>query len=103
MELASQQVLSQNELAARLGLENSTVSRLVKKMCDRDWITPIRSSADRRIVELSLTSVGQQAATKLAIARQQKFEKILSNIPQEQQTAVLDSLNIFVEAMRRSD
>ncbi|MEL6780404.1 MAG: MarR family winged helix-turn-helix transcriptional regulator [Cyanobacteria bacterium J06597_16] len=103
IELSAQQVLSQNELAARLGLEKSTVSRLVKKMCDRDWIKPTRSDDDRRIVELSLTSAGQEAAEKLAIARQQKFEQILSNIPQDQQAAVLDSLNILVEAMRGSD
>ncbi|MGD1867184.1 MAG: MarR family winged helix-turn-helix transcriptional regulator [Phormidesmis sp.] len=103
IELSAQQVLSQNELAARLGLEKSTVSRLVKKMCDRDWIRPTRSDDDRRIVELSLTNTGQQVAEKLAIARQQKFEKILSNIPQDQQAGVLDSLNILVEAMRRSD
>ncbi|MEO0805609.1 MAG: MarR family winged helix-turn-helix transcriptional regulator [Cyanobacteria bacterium J06643_4] len=103
IELSVQQMLSQNELAARLRLEKSTVSRLVKKMCDRNWIMPIRSNDDRRIVELSLTSAGQEAAEKLAIARQQKFEKILSNIPEDQQAAVLDSLNILVEAMRRSD
>lgn len=101
--VSTQQMLSQNELAARLRLEKSTVSRLVKKMCDRDWIKPIRSDADRRIVELSLTSAGQQAAEKLAIARQQKFEQILANIPEDRQAAVLDALNILVEAMRRSD
>ncbi|MEO1397080.1 MAG: MarR family winged helix-turn-helix transcriptional regulator [Cyanobacteria bacterium J06634_5] len=103
IELSAQQVLSQNELATRLRLEKSTVSRLVKKMCDRNWITPIRSDADRRIVELSLTSVGQQAAEKLAIARQQKFEQILSNIPENRQADVLDALKILVEAMGKSD
>jgi len=101
--VSAQKMLSQNELAARLRLEKSTVSRLVKKMCDRDWITPIRSDADRRIVELSLTSAGQQAASKLAIARQQKFEQILSNIPENRQADVLDALKILVEAMRNSD
>ena len=101
--VSTQQMLSQNELAARLRLEKSTVSRLVKKMCDRDWIKPIRSDADRRIVELSLTSAGQQAAEKLAIARLQMREQILANIPEDRQAAVLDALNILVEAMRRSD
>lgn len=72
-------------------------------MCDRHWIKPTRSDTDRRIVELSLTSTGQQVAEKLAIARQQKFEQILSNIPEDRQAAVLDALNILVEAMRRSD
>jgi len=103
MELSGRQILSQNELTTRLGLEKSTVSRLVKKMCDRHWIKPTRSDTDRRIVELSLTSTGQQVAEKLAIARQQKFEQILSNIPEDRQAAVLDALNILVEAIRRSD
>lgn len=103
IELSGEQILSQNELAARLGLEKSTVSRLVRKMGDRDWIKPIRSDADRRIVELSLTRAGQQIAKKLAIARQQKFEHILSNIPEDQQAGVLDALKTLVEAMRKGD
>lgn len=103
MALSAQQGLSQNELATQLGLEKSTVSRLVKNMCDRGWLSQIRSDTDRRVVELGLTQAGKQAAAELAIARQRKFEQIFSNIPAGNQAAVMDALTILVEAMRKSD
>ena len=102
-DMLAQAVLSQNKLAERLGLEKSTVSRLVKKMGDRNWLSQIRSDTDRRVVELSLTEAGKEVAVELAIARQRKFEQILANIPKESQPAVMDALTILIEAMRDSD
>lgn len=55
MELTEGQLLSQNELAMRLGLEKSTVSRLAKILERRGWLQCSRSEADRRVVQLALT------------------------------------------------
>ena len=103
MELSNRQSLSQNELSTRLSLEKSTVSRLVKILERRGWLQRSRSEADRRVMQLTLTDAGQRAADQLATARRKKFERILSAIPKEQQTGVLDSLKILVEAIYESE
>ncbi|MEM6251586.1 MAG: MarR family transcriptional regulator [Cyanobacteria bacterium P01_D01_bin.156] len=103
MELSNGQLLSQNELSTRLSLEKSTVSRLVKILERRGWLQRSRSEADRRVIQLTLTKSGQKAAGQLATARREKFDRILSAIPKEQQTVVLDSLNILVEAIHESE
>ena len=100
MELAHGVPLSQNDLAARLQLEKSTVSRLVGILESRGWIARARSALDGRARELRLTDTGEQMAAELADARRAKFARVFNAIPEAERTAVLESLQILVEAMR---
>ncbi|MEM6256005.1 MAG: MarR family transcriptional regulator [Cyanobacteria bacterium P01_D01_bin.156] len=103
MELTDAKLLSQNELATRLGLEKSTVSRLAKILEKRGWLERNRNDMDRRVMQLALTKDGRQAAEQLATARREKFTRILSSIPKVQRVQVLDSLKILVKAIYESE
>jgi DNA-binding MarR family transcriptional regulator len=100
MELAHGVPLSQNDLAARLQLEKSTVSRLVGILERRGWIARGRSAQDGRARELRLTGTGRQMAAGLAEARRAKFARVFDAIPEAERAVVLESLQILVEAMR---
>jgi len=100
MELAQGVPLSQNDLAARLQLEKSTVSRLVGILESRGWIARARSAQDGRARELRLTDTGEQMAAGLAEARRAKFARVFDAIPEAERATVLESLQILVEAMR---
>ena len=100
MELAQGAPLSQNDLVARLQLEKSTVSRLVGILETRGWIVRARSAQDGRARELRLTDTGRQITADLAEARRTKFARVFEAIPEEARAAVLESLQILVEAMR---
>jgi DNA-binding MarR family transcriptional regulator len=63
-ELADGGTLSQQELAARLGLEKSTVSRLAAGMEERGWLSRRRAPDNRRFYEVSLTEEGQAVARR---------------------------------------
>jgi DNA-binding MarR family transcriptional regulator len=102
VELAHAAPLSQNDLATRLQLEKSTVSRLVGILESRGWIARARSVQDGRARELRLTDTGQQVAADLAEARRTKFARVFDAIPEEARAAVLESLQILVEAMRET-
>ena len=100
MELAQGTPLSQNDLVVRLQLEKSTVSRLVGILETRGWIVRARSAQDGRARELRLTDTGRQIAADLAEARRVKFARVFEAIPETERAAVLESLQILVEAMR---
>ena len=102
MELSHAEPLSQNELAARLRLEKSTVSRLVGILESREWITRARSPSDGRAIELRLSDAGRRAAENIAETRQTKFARVLAAIPEEQRGSVIDALRILVEAIDES-
>jgi len=100
MELAQAESLGQLELAGRLGLTKSTVSRLVGKLLERGWVERARDDADARAVRLRLTGAGRTAAGQLDEARAAKFAALLAAIPEGERGTVLRSLDILAEALR---
>ena len=103
MELSRAETLVQKELASRLRLEKSTVSRLVGMLEDRGWVKRSRSLQDGRAVELRLTEAGRQTAEDIAEARRAKFAQVLEAIPEENRESVLESMKILEKAMRESE
>jgi DNA-binding MarR family transcriptional regulator len=101
LELSRTQGMSQNSLAARLGLEKSTISRLVSILEDRAWVQRARDTDDTRLVRLRLTALGARAAGRLATSRRQKFERVFRSIPRAERGAVLKALSVLTEALRR--
>lgn len=102
MELARDAPASQNDLAVQLGLEKSTVSRLVGHLEDRGWVDRRRSELDGRALQLSLTSDGRRIAAQVAAARARKMALVLGAVPENQREAVIKALDTLVEAMRES-
>lgn len=99
LELARAAPLTQNDLARRLRLEKSTVSRLVAQLIRRGWITRQRNTHDGRAVDLALTPDGTRLAADLAAARQATFDRLLEAIPETRRTMVLESLTLLTEAL----
>jgi DNA-binding MarR family transcriptional regulator len=64
-ELDDAGTLSQQELAAQLGLEKSTVSRLTAGLERRGWLSRERDPANRRFYRLRLTPEGRAAADQI--------------------------------------
>ncbi len=103
MELSRTETLVQKELASRLRLEKSTVSRLVGMLEGRGWVERSRSPHDGRAMELKLTGAGVRTAEGIAEARRAKFARLLEAIPEEERVSVLESMRILEEAMRESE
>jgi len=99
LELTRGEPLSQKDLAARLRLEKSTVSRLVKALEGRGWVGRTRSPRDGRAMELRLTEAGKRAAARLSEARRAKFARVLEAIPEEERASVMQALGVLEEAM----
>ncbi len=104
MELDNQsRLLSQNELAVRLRLEKSTVSRLVAQLQRRGWVDQDPASNDGRVRLLTLTEAGQRAANLLSQARRSKYERLFSAIPEEEREAVFHAFKVVTSALSTDD
>ena len=92
MDLAAFGPMRQGELAARLQLEKSTVSRLVRQMEAHGWIQRNSDHYDGRAVLIGLARKGRRTATELARARQEKFARILDAIPENKRAMVVEAI-----------
>jgi DNA-binding MarR family transcriptional regulator len=98
-ELASEDGLTQNQLAARLRLEKSTVSRLAGQLAARGWIEREPHPTDGRAVRLHLTERGARAAGEIEEARRRRFAELLERIPEDARADVLQAFAVLTEAV----
>ena len=101
-ELAHDPGISQNELAARLHLEKSTVSRLAKMLERRGWLERLRDKGDSRLLRLRLTAAGSKAVQRLSASRRARFATVFDAIPARKRNAVLDSLSLLSEVLNEA-
>ena len=101
--LADEAPLRISELAGRLILEKSTVSRLVSSLAEKGWIrtSPDPSDARARLIELSAS--GRRAAERLKAARNAHFESVLRAIAPGRRNAVIGGLAELTRAARSLD
>ena len=87
-ELVEAGALSQQELAARLGLEKSTVSRLAAGMQERGWLSRERDADDRRLYRLTLTAHGRDVADRVGAELSEHHARLLARLSDEERHAL---------------
>ena len=81
MEIGLAEALSVNELAEKMNLDKSTVSRQVEKLVQEDIIDRITSPKDRRRVHISLTTKGKQIYKTMNQSMNEQFQTAFQQIP----------------------
>jgi DNA-binding MarR family transcriptional regulator len=99
MELCHGESVSQGDLAARLRLEKSTVSRLVSQLEARGWIERRRAEHDGRVLLVRLTEDGQRTAERVAAARSVFFSRLCERIPPSRRDDLIEAMAMLVEAV----
>ena len=98
-ELSEGIALTQSELAARLRLEKSTVSRLVGQLQERGWVERRRAEHDGRVLLLELTDQGRQMAEQVATSRAAFFARLSERIPSHREAELSGALEMLVEIL----
>lgn len=102
VEIAREGRIRQVELARRLRLEKSSVSRLVANLVGRGWVTREAADDDGRGVLLVITDAGAAAADRQAHARRDRLTALLDHVPDDQRAAVVRALQTLAEAANES-
>lgn len=101
--LVEQPGIPQNDLAERLGLEKSTVSRLVAGMEQRGWVARDRDPENRRYVRLALTAQGHDMARRIGSGLREHHRVMLGRLTASELHALtvgLTALARVIEQMR---
>ncbi|MFQ5513941.1 MAG: MarR family winged helix-turn-helix transcriptional regulator [Myxococcota bacterium] len=100
LELLDQQgPLPLHELARQLGLDASTMSRIVDVGVREGRLRRERDEVDRRRVYVSLTARGRALASRLEASADAYCARILERIPADRWADVIHALGILVEAL----
>ena len=91
-ELLAAHGIAQGQLAALLGLEKSTVSRLAAGLEGKGWIRRGRDERNHRYVRLYLTPQGRAVADRILQAWQSRQARILAGLTAEERTGLATGL-----------
>lgn len=89
------------EVSARSGLDPAFVSRVSASLDAEGLITTRRSTADRRILDLSLTPLGAEIYERLQPIMQARQDALLAALDETEREAIftiIDKLDIAAEA-----
>jgi DNA-binding MarR family transcriptional regulator len=98
MELHRTSELTQQELADRLALSKSNVSRLVDRLVAAGRVRRQKHDSDGRACRLVLTEKGRHLAAELDGRSLDRFQTLLGNIPERRRASVLRALSLLVDA-----
>lgn len=93
---------NQQTLAAFLGLEKSTVSRLVDAMISKGWVEKERDEANRRYQLVRLTTAGRRAARAAVTAMHRRHLSMANSLSGSERATMIEGLRILVSALERS-
>ncbi|WP_167956203.1 MarR family winged helix-turn-helix transcriptional regulator [Anaerosporobacter faecicola] len=101
VEIGRKPGISVKELAEKLDVDKSVVSRYLEELVKKEYVQRNISNEDRRWVTISLLPEGIKRFEKIEHDMNEKFKQVLDAIPKEQQEHVIASLEYYVEACRK--
>jgi DNA-binding MarR family transcriptional regulator len=99
IELMSARGIAQGELAALLGLDKSTVSRLASGLERKGWIRRGRDEGNQRYVRLYLTAEGAQIGERVWQAWQSRQARILAALSAAERAGLSAGLRGLVRGL----
>lgn len=98
IELASRGSLRPADLAAALGVDRSTATRMCDRLVKKALVARRRASDDRRSVKISLTREGGQLVAEVTRRRRGEIATIVERMPGSHRPMVIEALRVFADA-----
>lgn len=99
VELGSRDSLTAVELVALLGLEKSSVSRMVRKLIEAGEIEEVPNEEDARSKKLQLTEQGRQTLRAVDAFATQRVGTAMAHLTEAQQQTVSEGLGHYAGAL----
>jgi len=98
--VAKHKELNMSDLHKHLSVEKSTTTRLVSPLIKKGLLQRDQALHDSRAVTLSLTKAGRDVHKKVWLCLTDFFRKVMGNIPEKKADVVLESVKIFIMAIK---
>lgn len=99
VEIGRREKISLNALAQIMGLDNSSMSRTVNNLVEKEMVDRQIDPSDRRFVVISLTDKGNDSFQGIETRMNEYFSQIYAALPQNKRAQVLESFQILIEAI----
>ncbi len=91
-----------SDLSEKMGLSNSTVSGIVDRLEKHGIVERIRSSDDRRVVQVNVTSEHKAHVKNKFEVIEQKFEDVMNKATEDEVKKVFEGLEILIKLIQKT-
>ena len=88
-----------NKLADEVALHQSTLTRVVEKLEEKELVTRSRPADNQRVVEVALTERGKSLYARIDAASTQMIENILELVTSEERAAAVRGLEVLSDLL----
>lgn len=100
LEIGAQGRMAASQLAQALGLEKSSVSRMVRKLVEAGELKEAADGEDGRVKQLALTAKGRHTLAAIEAFGRQQVAAALDRMQTPQQQAVSQGLALYARALQ---
>ena len=94
--------IEMSELAQKLGLDNSTITRLIVRLEKKGWVFRAQSRRDKRAIKVFLKTKGLTIQQDIEKKIESIGEKIKMEIDDEKRESILEHLYTFKWGLRKT-
>jgi DNA-binding MarR family transcriptional regulator len=91
--------LTMSQLASRLRLDNSTLSRTIEGLVQRQLVARSREDLDRRVVRLRLTGEGHAVCRSIHEEHDGYYIRVFEKMPESRHAAIIKNFETLVQAL----
>ena len=91
-----------NDLARHMGVTPATMSLAIDRLEKKGYVIRLRDTADRRRVQLRLTSAGVRVRQATTVLEPSRVEALLARLTQEEREAAIRGLRLLADAATRT-
>ena len=102
VEIGRSEEISLNELAKRLNLDKSTMSRTINNLVKSGLVIREMHPEDRRYVTIKLTDGGMDTFKNIEFRMKEYYKNIFQSIPDNKREQVLESLKLLTESVNKN-
>lgn len=92
-----------SQLAQRLGMTRGAISKLVERLCNKDFVERAASDADRRYQSVALTPRGERLVPKLAQLADENDREFFGHLAENEQAHLVRLLKDMVRRHKWKD
>jgi DNA-binding MarR family transcriptional regulator len=97
-----QEMIRMSELSESMDLANSTMTRMVDQLVQKELVQREPDDTDRRAILVGLTPQGQKVQNTLRIAFQEFFKSILRELEHDERVVIVETLKKLSAAIERA-
>ncbi|MGP8153657.1 MAG: MarR family winged helix-turn-helix transcriptional regulator [Smithella sp.] len=101
--VAKAKEINMADLHKLLSVEKSTTTRLVNPLIKKGLIRREKADYDSRAIKFALTKKGSETHKKVLFCLTDFFQRVLGNMPTKKTKDVLQSVNIFITAIKNTN